>query len=159
MFPVSNIINISRVTTPMYTEWQVNMGGIAASPVSLWCCFLVWRHNLFYYKGFFIILVENPSGDNEYSGLFVCFPVRLMFTSFVSSWLWEPCQICSSVPKNAYENIVVLVLWRTHRESRNEDYFSEVENKQHLGWAALFLLFLLRFCILCIWGCENLLNP
>lgn len=128
---MSDIPNLSRVTTLMYTTWQVNTGGIAASPVSLGCSFLVWRHSPFNYKGFFIILVENPSGDNEYGGLFICFPMRLMFTSFVSSWFLAPWQSCSSVPCKAYENVVVLVFWRAHHESRNQDCFSELENNQN----------------------------
>lgn len=67
------------------------------------------------------------------------FQVRLMFESFVSNCSWEPCRSCSSVPNKAYKNFGVLVRWRTHRESRNQDNFSEVENKQHLGWEALLI--------------------
>lgn len=45
--------------------------------------------------------------------------------------LLAPWQSCSSVPRKAYENVVVLVFWRAHHESRNQDCFSELENNQN----------------------------
>lgn len=55
----SNLRNISRVWTPMYTKWQVNIGEVAAIHILLWGSLLVSRHAPFYNTGFWFFRLRS----------------------------------------------------------------------------------------------------